>query len=322
MASAKVGDDVFGDDPTVNELQEYAADLVGHEAAMYVCSGTMGNLTSILSHTGRGDGVLMGVGSHTWINECGNVAVVAGVMPFPLDDRAGIPTIESIRAGLQTPNVHHAVTTLLTLENTHNSSGGVPIDPETFSSVAREAKSLGLKVHLDGARVFDAAAFFKTDVKVYTREVDSVQLCLSKGLGAPMGSLLCGGRQFMERARKYRKMLGGGQRQVGIAAAAGLVALRDMRGRLSEDHSNALLLADLLREIGIEVEQLPRRTNMVYFRTPSAIRDESLFTAACLEKGLRLNPSGRERIRMVTHIGIDESSVRRASEIIKEVISR
>jgi threonine aldolase len=323
MASADVGDDVLGDDPTVNELQDYAASLVGMESALYVCSGTMGNLTAILAHTRRGDGILMGVKSHTWTNECGGAAGIAGVMPYPLDDNAGIPTADSIKSSFQTrKNIHHAPTTLLALENTHNRSGGVPADSETFSRVAGEARALGLKIHLDGARIFDAVAFFKNDVKEYTSVVDSVQICLSKGLGAPMGSVLCGGSEFIESARKYRKALGGGQRQSGIAAAAGLIALRDMRDRLSEDHANAALLADLLLGVGIGVEPVPRRTNMVYFRTPDALSDETLFARACAEREVLLLASGERRIRMVTHLGVDESSVRRAVDVIKEVSAR
>jgi threonine aldolase len=292
------------------------------ESALYVCSGTMGNLAAILAHTQRGDGILMGARSHTWTHECGGVAGFAGVMPYPLDDGTGIPTAESIRSSFQSRgNVHHAPTSLLTLENTHNRSGGVPTDSGTFSLVTGEARSLGLKIHLDGARIFDAVAFFKNDVKEYASSVDSIQICLSKGLGAPMGSVLCGSAEFIGRARKYRKALGGGQRQSGIAAAAGLIALRDMRGRLSEDHANAALLADLLLGIGIDVEPVPRRTNMVYFRTPEAVSDEVLFARACSERGVLLLASGKRRIRMVTHLGVGELSVRRAVDAIKEVIA-
>jgi threonine aldolase len=283
----------------------------------------MGNLTAILAHTQRGDGILMGKRSHTWTHECGGVAGFAGVMPYPLDDETGIPTVESIRSSFQSRrNVHHAPTSLLSLENTHNRSGGIPSDSETFSRVTGEARALGLRIHLDGARIFDAVAFFKNDVKEYASAVDSIQICLSKGLGAPMGSVLCGSAEFIERARKYRKALGGGQRQSGIAAAAGLIALRDMRERLPEDHSNAALLADLLLGIGIDVEPVSRRTNMVYFRTPDVLHDEVLFERACSEKGVLLLASGKGRIRMVTHLGIDELSVRQAIDCIKEVIAR
>lgn len=319
MAAAEVGDDVYGDDPTVNELQDYAADLLGTEAAMYVCSGTMGNLIAVMSHCNRGEGVLMGTGSHVWKNECGSAASVAGVMPFPLDDTSGVPTADSIRAShLPLGNVHFAHTTLLILENTHNSTGGIPIDVPAFASAADEAHHLGLKVHVDGARIFDAAAYFGVEAKEYASRADSIQFCLSKGLAAPMGSLLCGRRDFIERARRFRKALGGGQRQAGIAAAAGLIALRDMRGRLSEDHRHAALLADLLQASGIAVEQVSARTNMVYFATPNDM-PAAKFAEECRVRGLLVGPAAEKRIRMVTHWGLDAQSVRSAVTIINEV---
>lgn len=321
MATAEVGDDVYGDDPTVNALQDYAADLLGVECALYTCSGTMGNLIAVMGHCARGESVLTGVNSHTWINETGNIASVAGVMPFPLDDAKGIPTPASIRNAYQpADNVHYAVSTLLLLENTHNSAGGVPIDVQTFSAAAAEGRRLGLRIHLDGARIFDAVAYFDTDVKAYISCVDSVQICLSKGLGAPMGSLLCGTADFIERAKKYRKMLGGGQRQVGIAAAAGLVALRDMRERLKDDHANAALLAGLLQDAGFEVEEIPARTNMVYFKSPKGL-DAAVVCDLCTEKGLLIGAASPSRIRMVTHLGLDADSVGKAVNIMREVIA-
>jgi threonine aldolase len=320
MAAAAVGDDVYGDDPTVNELQDYAAELTGMEASLYVCSGTMGNLVSLMSHCSRGDGVLMGVNSHTWKNEAGNVAFVAGVMPFPLDDASGLPTEESIKMSYQPKgNVHQANTTLLTIENTHNSAGGLPSDVASFARVALAARHMDLKVHVDGARIFDAVAFFGNDVKDYARHVDSMQICLSKGLGAPMGSIVCGKRDFIDYAKRYRKALGGGQRQTGIAAAAGLIALRDMRSRLVDDHKNAALLASLLQERGFDVEFTPRRTNMVYFSVGPKYKDARSFVDLCGSRGLLLGAAGPERIRMVTHLGVDESSVMRASDILKEL---
>jgi threonine aldolase len=322
MRDAPVGDDVYGDDPTMNELQEYAAALLGKEAALFACSGTMGNLISLLSHCDRGDGVLMGANSHTWKNECGNVAAIAGVMPYPLDDSSGCPTIESIHGSYQpSGNLHYAHTKLLTIENTHNSAGGVPIDVAVFGAVADEARSMGLKVHVDGARLFDAVVYFGVDVKEYSSRVDSLQCCLSKGLGAPMGSVVCGSRDFIERARKFRKSLGGGQRQTGIAAAAGLVALRDMRGRLAEDHANAALLADMLGEMGVAVESVPHRTNMVYFSTGDGPVDAAALIRLCAEKGLLIGSPGKRRVRMVTHVGIDADSVKTAVGIIKEALS-
>ena len=318
MASAAVGDDVYGDDPTVNELQAYAAELTGMEAALYVCSGTMGNLVAMMSHCARGEGVLMGVGSHTWKNEAGNVASIAGVMPYPLDDSSGLPTEESIKSSfLPLGNVHYAHTTMISIENTHNSAGGLPSEAERVASVASLAHDMGMKVHIDGARIFDAAAFFGDDVKNYTRHADSIQICLSKGLGAPMGSLVCGGHDFIERARRYRKALGGGQRQTGVAAAAGLIALRDMRSRLVIDHKNAALLASLLQDCGYDVEPAEKRTNMVYFRLGARYADAETFAGMCRERDLLLGAAGHGRIRMVTHLGLDEASVRKAAEILK-----
>jgi threonine aldolase len=320
MASAEVGDDVYGDDPTVNALEDYAAELTGMEAALYVCSGTMGNLVSLMSHCGRGEGVLMGTGSHTWKNEAGNAAFIAGVMPYPLDDSSGLPSEESIKSSYQPEgNIHCANTVLMILENTHNSAGGLPSDIVPFARVSSLAHDMGMKVHLDGARIFDAVAFFGNDIKGYTRAADSIQICLSKGLGAPMGSVVCGSRDFIGKARKYRKSLGGGQRQSGIAAAAGLIALRDMRGRLSEDHENAALLAGLLLENGFDVEYVPRRTNMVYFRAGKKFKDAGSLLRRSREKGLLIGQAGEDRIRMVTHLGLDGNSVRGAAAILKDI---
>jgi threonine aldolase len=322
MYEAPVGDDVYGDDPSMNDLQDYAAKLLGMEASIYACSGTMGNLMALMAHCGRGEGVLMGVNSHTWKNEGGNAAAIAGVMPYPLDDSTGCPSIESIHGSFQPAgNVHYAQTTLLAMENTHNGAGGVPIDTETFGAVALEAREMGLKVHVDGARIFDAAVYFGVDVREYSSKVDSIQFCLSKGLGAPMGSILCGSADFIAKARKNRKALGGGQRQSGIAAAAGLVALRDMRVRLAEDHKNAALLASLLQDAGVSVESVPHRTNMVYFAAGGACRDARNLSERCAEKGLLIGATGEKRVRMVTHVGLDEKSVRRAADVIKEVMS-
>jgi threonine aldolase len=320
MSKAPVGDDVYGDDPTVNELQDYAARLTGMEAALYVCSGTMGNLVSMLSHCSRGEGVLMGVNSHTWKNEAGNAAFVAGVMPYPLDDSSGLPTEESIKSSYQPKgNVHHANTTLLAIENTHNGAGGIPAGVADVARVASLARDMDLKVHVDGARIFDAVAFFGNDVRDYTGCVDSIQICLSKGLCAPMGSIVCGKREFVDKARKYRKALGGGQRQTGIAAAAGLIALKDMRNRLPDDHKNAALLASLLEGSGFAVEPAPRRTNMVFFRISPKHKDAASFVDMCRERRLLVGSPGPGRIRMVTHFGVDENSVRAAAGILKEM---
>ena len=323
MASAEVGDDVYSDDPTVNALQDYAAGLTGMEAALYVCSGTMGNLVSVMSHCARGEGILMGTLSHTWKNEAGNVAFLAGVMPYPLDDSSGLPSEASVKASYQpNGNVHRANTVLLTLENTHNAAGGLPADERRFADIAGLARDMGLKIHVDGARIFNAVAYFGNDVRDYTRHADSIQICLSKGLGAPMGSVVCGTRAFVERAKKYRKALGGGQRQAGIAAAAGLIALKSMRSRLADDHKNAAALAEGLAGAGYDVEAAPRRTNMVYFSVGGNRGDAVTFAQKCAERGLLIGAAGGDRIRMVTHIGLDENSVRAAVNILKDLSVR
>lgn len=323
MARAEVGDDVYGDDPTVNELQAYAARLLGMEDALYVPSGTMGNLLALMSHCERGEGVMMGVRAHTWKNEGGGPAFLAGLMPYPLDDEDGIPRIESIDAAfLPEGNVHFAATKLLALENTHNAAGGAALSPGDITRVARHARSLGMKVHIDGARIFNACAYYDADVAEYTREVDSIQVCLSKGLCAPMGSLLCGSGEFIARARKYRKAMGGGQRQVGIAAAAGLVALRDMRGRLKEDHARAALLADLLSSSGVDVDYVASRTNMVHISLSEKGLDSAAAVELCRGRNLLLGATGPRRLRMVTHHDVDERAVRAAAAIVAETICR
>lgn len=320
MAVAPVGDDVYGDDPTVNELQAYTCDLFGMEAALYVCSGTMGNLLAVLCHCDRGDGVLAGKEAHILAHEAGGLACIAGAMPFPIDDSAGIPSDEEVRAQYRAPgDVHVSPTTLLTLENTHNFMGGVPIPLASFAKTARVGRALGMKVHLDGARLFNACVALDTPPAHYAAEVDSVQFCLSKGLAAPMGSMLCGKKAFIEKARVWRKKLGGGQRQVGIAAAAGLVALRDMRDRLVLDHENASYLAELLEKGGVSVEPLAHRTNMVFFQLPKRISEE-LFVQKCVDRELLLNGAGNGRIRMVTHLDVDRQSVSDASDVVRGIL--
>jgi threonine aldolase len=241
-------------------------------------------------------------------------------MPYPLDDSSGLPTEESIKSSYQPKgNDHHANTALLAIENTHNGAGGVPSDAADVARVASLARGMGMKVHVDGARIFDAVAFFGNDVKDYASCVDSIQICLSKGLCAPMGSIVCGGREFVEKARKYRKALGGGQRQTGIAAAAGLIALKDMRARLPDDHKNAALLASLLEGSGFAVERAPRRTNMVFFSIGPKYKDAASFVDICRKRRLLLGSPGPGRIRMVTHFGVDENSVRAVADILKEM---
>ncbi|MDL2298615.1 threonine aldolase [Synergistaceae bacterium OttesenSCG-928-D05] len=322
MAYAEVGDDIYGDDPSSNALAAYAAELTGKEAAMYVCSGTMGNLIAFLVAGRPGESLLAGARSHVWCAEVGGFSGVAGLCPYPLNDDEGIPRKEDLAATSRADNnIHHPDTTILTLENTHNFTGGVAVSPAKFADVAREGRRLGFHVHLDGARIFNASVFHGVDVSAYVKEVDTVQFCLSKGLGAPMGSMLCGTAAFIEKAMKWRKRLGGAQRQVGVAAAAGLYALKNNIDRLALDHENALNMVKLLEKGGVEVEPVSNRTNMLFFRLRDEHPSDEEFVAKCKARGVLLNVNEPRRIRLVTHLDVNASDVEEAAAVILEVLS-
>lgn len=322
MARAEVGDDIYGDDPSSNALAAYTAELTGKEAAIYVASGTMGNLLAFATAGRHGDSLLAGVRSHVWCSEVGGFSSVAGLCPYPLNDAAGIPFVGDLaEASRADGNIHHPDTTILVLENTHNYTGGIAVAPDEFAAVAREGCRLGFHVHLDGARIFNASVFHGVDVGEYAKEVDSIQFCLSKGLGAPMGSMLCGTRNFIDKAAKWRKRLGGAQRQVGIAAAAGLYALKNNIARLAEDHENALLLVKLLEEGGIAVERVVNRTNILFFGLAENHPADEVFVERCKADGLLLNIAGRRRVRLVTHLDVTSGDAEKAAEIILKAVS-
>jgi len=321
IAAAEVGDDIYGDDPSSNALAEYSAEITGKESAIYVCSGTMGNLLAFLSAGHHGESLLAGKRSHVWNAEVGGFSAIAGLCPYPLNDDDGIPRVEDIGpASRADNNVHHPDTTILSLENTHNYTGGIAVAPERFAAAAREGHRHGFHVHLDGARIFNASVYYGTDVKVFTQEADSVQFCLSKGLGAPMGSMLCGSHDFIQRALKWRKRIGGSQRQVGIAASAGLYALKNNIPRLAVDHANALFLAGLLKKGGIEVEDTPNMTNMVFFTMKEGYPSDDVFLKKCEAKGLLLNMINPRRVRLVTHLDVNREDAEKAAAVILEVI--
>lgn len=322
IASAEVGDDIYGDDPSSNALAAYAAEITGKEAAIYVCSGTMGNLIAFAAAGRHGESVLAGRRSHVWNSEVGGLSAIAGLCPYPLNDDLGVPSPEEIAAGGKTDgDVHHADTTILALENTHNYAGGIAVPPADFAAAARAGRRRGFHVHLDGARIFNAAVYHGVDVREFTKEADTVQFCLSKGLGAPLGSMLCGTRGFIERAVKWRKRLGGAQRQLGIAAAAGLYALKHNVSRLAEDHRNAARLAELLRKAGIDVENTPNMTNMVFFPMPEGSVPDAEFEKRCLDEELLVNVIEPRRVRLVTHLDVDGEDVERAAAIVAKVIT-
>ena len=321
MASAAVGDDIYGDDPSSNSLAEYAAKLAGKEAAIYLPSGTMANLAAFLTAGRQGESILAGISSHIWYSEAGGFSAIAGLCPYPLDDEGGLPKVEDIeKASRLSGNIHQPKTTILSLENTHNYAGGIASSPEDFATVAKEGKRLGLHVHLDGARIFNAARLHKTSICDYSKEVDSIQFCLSKGLGAPVGSMLCSTYDFIEKAKRWRKRLGGAQRQVGIVAAAGLYALQNNIERLDVDHENARELFNLLKEKGIVVETVDNMTNMVFFNLTNPVMKSDEFVSNCEKKGLLLNAMSPSRIRLVTHLDVDNEDIKRAADIIAELL--
>ena len=310
MAEAEVGDDVFGDDPSVNRLEALAAERVGKEAAVFVPSGTMANLVAVLSHTRPTDEVLLGEESHIFNYEVAGAARVGGVQLHPLpNDGGGGLAEEDVQAAVREPNIHAPRTALLCLENTHNRCGGAVVPLAKMEALAAIAREAGATVHLDGARIFNAEVASETAAADLAAPADSISFCLSKGLACPVGSLLCGPRDLIERARRERKMLGGGMRQAGVLAAAGIHALAHNIERLAEDHANARTLAEGLGRLGAFAVQAPA-TNIVVLRVLEGTRDGWL--AAFADAGVRAVPFGAGRIRMVTHKDVDGVGIEEA----------
>ena len=302
MAAAEVGDDVYGEDPTVNCLEKRTAEILGKEAALFVPTGTMGNVIAIKLHTQHGEEVICDSRSHIVDWELSMMAWFAGCIARTIPAANGILTWRSITAALRPKGPHNAPTTLISLENTHNMSGGSVYPLDTLDEICAEAHSRGLKVHMDGARIFNAAAASDVPVSRILRDVDSVMFCLSKGLGAPAGSLLAGTSEDMGRARLYRKRLGGGMRQVGILAAAGLIALEESPANLPIDHQNARFLAERLAELpGIAIDPSAVRTNIVIFDISALGITTAEFSAQLKSRGVLANGINPTHMRMVTH---------------------
>jgi threonine aldolase len=324
MASAEVGDDVWGDDPTVNRLQEMAAERVGQEAALFVPSGTMGNLAAALAHCGRGDELILGDQSHTFRYEAGGVAVLGGIHPHPLPNQPdGTLRLEDIEGAVRDDNPHFPHSRAIFLENTHNICGGRAIPPDYFAAVRGLADRHSLLVHLDGARVFNAAAALGCPVAEITRHVDSVMFCLSKGLCAPVGSLLCGPADFIYRARRARKVLGGGMRQAGILAAAGIVALEQMVDRLVEDHTHAKRLAEGLARIpGVEIDPDTVESNLIFFglSQEAAVDPAALISRLDREHNIKIGGRGGRQFRAVTHYWITSQMIDTTLAAVREII--
>ncbi len=316
MFEAEVGDDVYGEDPTLNRLEAVAAKMMGKEAAVFTTSGTQSNLAAVLTHTKRGEEVIVGDQAHMLWYELGGTAALGGVILRTVpNDRAGRLSLDDIERKIRAKDIHYPETTLLCLENTHNRCGGGVLTPDYMGEVCNLAHRRGLKVHLDGARIFNAAVALGVPAAVLVQDVDSVAVCLSKGLSAPVGSLLCGSEDFVERARKFRKMLGGGMRQAGVVAAAGIVALETMVDRLAEDHTNARRLAQGLTGMeGITLAQddIPTNIVMFYLRPESsAIEFKNGLDRAGVKIGFRDGgPFRAVTSRMVSSSDIDEALAR------------
>lgn len=321
MASAEVGDDVFLDDPTVNRLQARAAEIFKKEAALFVPSGTMGNQIAINIHTRPGQEVITEGHAHIYEFEMAAMAAISGVLTRPVPAPEGILDWERIRAAIRPKIYYRAQTGLIALENTNNMAGGTVYTQSQIDDICDHAHAAGLPVHLDGARIFNAAVALNSDVASLTGKCDSVMFCLSKGLAAPVGSMLAGTVGFIERARSVRKMLGGGMRQAGVLAGAGLIALEKMPSRLAEDHRNARLMADLLCETpNLDVEPEKVRTNILMVGVSRTGLSSEQISAGLKARGVLVSLLDSARIRIVTHNDVDRDQIYEAAEIIKTVV--
>lgn len=314
MMNAIVGDDVYEDDPTINELERLACEITGKEAALFVTSGTMGNQLAIYTHTKRGDEIIVGKKSHIKNYEVGASAIISGVSYHLIDDPSGIMDIFEIEAGIRGNDVHYPDTSLICLENAHGSGKVLPLD--YIKDVYELAKKNNLNVHMDGARLFNAATHLKIDVKEILQYTDSVTFCLSKGLSAPIGSILCGSKDFIHKARRGRKMLGGGMRQVGVLGAPGIIALTDMTKRLQEDHDNALYLANELNKIeGFTVDMEHLDINMVF---TESTYDFKKLTEYVRKYDIILGGYVGNKLRIALHNDIKKEHIHLLIEKIKE----
>ena len=320
IANAELGDDVMGEDPTVNRLEELAAEKMGKEAALLVTSGTMGNLIALLTHCTRGRDIILGDECHIFNYEAGGASALGGLAFHTVPTgRFGELAIADVERAMHPPDVHYAPPGLICLENTHNRCGGTVLPLDYLQSVRNLADSVGVPIHLDGSRVFNAAIALGCDVRELIQPVDTVQFCLSKGLSAPVGSLVCGSGDFIQRARQYRKMVGGGMRQAGIIAAAGIVALNEMTKRLAEDHATARQLAEGLAELpGVSIDLETVQTNLVIFSVHTPHANGGTFAEALAQAGVKIGDLDGDRFRAVTHYGISHADIHEALQIIRQ----
>jgi len=321
IKSAKLGDDVFKEDSTVNKLEMMAAKKMDKEAALLVTSGTQANLVSLMSNTRRGNLVILEAESHIYWYEVGGLSVIAGLLPWLIKGNLGVLDPKDIKAAMRPENIHFPETSLICIENTHNRYGGAIVSPDQIKAVGEIAKTFGLKLYMDGARIFNAAVALKVDVKDFTKHVDNLMFCLSKGLSCPIGSIVVGTDEFVEKARKNRKILGGGMRQAGIIAAPGIIALEKMIDRLEEDHKNAKALAEGLAQINdITIDLKNVQTNIVHFDLSELLVTSDQFVSKLRENGVLALPQDKKRLRMVTHRGIKKEDIDKTLNIIESIV--
>jgi threonine aldolase len=319
MADAELGDDVFGEDPTVNRLQDVAAEMLEKEAALFVSSGTMGNLLGLLVNARSGEEVIADADAHVFMAEAAGAAAIGGIQIMPVRTEGGIMEPEQIADAIRPDDQHYPRTAAVTFENTHNRHGGIAWPLTALRAASQQARDSGIAVHIDGARIFNAAIATRADVKELAACADTLTFCLSKGLGAPAGSILVGPAAKIAEAKRWRKMLGGGMREIGMLAAAGLYALDHMVDRLAEDHANARTLAEGLAEIeGVKVDLWRVQTNLVIFEINGI--SVARFLDECKRRGLRADGSGRTHVRFVTRYGIDAEDVQFALKVVSEVM--
>jgi threonine aldolase len=322
MYQAEVGDSMLGEDPTMNKLEALAAEKMGKEAATFVTSGTQGNLVSLMANTEYGEEVIFEVDDHSYYYEVGGFAAVRGLSPRLVKGRYGVMDPMDIEEAIRTPSPYFPLTRLLFIENTHNRGGGNAITLQEMESMTAIARKHNLRVHLDGARIFNAAIALGVQAKDIARYADSVQFCLSKGLSAPVGSIVAGSQDFIQRAKHFRKILGGDLRQSGVLAAAGIVALEKMVDRLAEDHHNAGLLSEGIGKIPhLTIEHPPHPTNMVFIETKELGLDAATFTQNLREHNILATVYGATRVRMVTHRHIDTQAIQKAIDAVHKVVA-
>jgi threonine aldolase len=319
MSEAELGDDYYRDDPTVRALEERAAELLGKEAAMLVLSGTMGNLVAILAQAARGDSVILETNCHIANNEASHLSTLGSVATVTVKGEDGFFTPEQLEGAIFPRSILHSPTRVVCIENTHNAAGGRCMSPAQIDALCATAVGHGLAVHVDGARIFNAAVALGVPISRLVEKVDSITFCLTKGLACPVGSIVCGSRDFIETTRHWRQTVGGGMRQAGVFAAAGLVALDSMIERLEEDHVNARRLATLMVEAGLPVNPNDVQTNMVFVELPEGRIDPTRFVAKLEAAGVRINPAKGRRVRFVTHYGITQEDVDQAGVRVGQV---